>query len=158
MKKMIALIIIFVFSITGCSTLGGLKTVDPNYQAYTATIQAQLTAAQKPLVDIKVDKDGRISAITMNQPPRHIAVEQKNPHPVWGVTTSLIRACGVVGGIWATGEALEGVIEAASGNTTNMNSFNNNSENAGSIDSTSDYATQRTETSTATADVTATSE
>lgn len=138
MKKFIALMTLCSFVLMGCASFGGAKVVDPDYQAYATAIQAQLTAAQKPLVDIKVDADGRISAITMNQPPRYIQVEQKRPHPVWAVTSSLVRVAGVVGGIWATGEALEGVISASTGTSTYTNSANNNSGNEGSI--TTDYA------------------
>lgn len=138
MKKLISLVVLCIFIVTtGCASFGGAKAIDPDYAAYTATVQAQLTAAQKPLVDIKVDADGRISAIVMNQPPKYIQVEQKNPHPAWRVAGSLVRVCGIVGGIWATGEALEGVLGASSGTSTYINSANNNSENTGTI--TSDY-------------------
>lgn len=138
MKRLISLVVLFMFAFTtGCASFGGAEVIDPDYAAYTATVQSQLTASQKPLVDIKVDSDGRISAITMNQPPRYIQVEQKRPHPVWKAIETTMRVVAPIGMIWATFDGAAELVSASGGTTTNINSGNDNSKNSGSI--ASDY-------------------
>ena len=134
--KQLAILMIFIFTIVtttvGC---GGKNVVNPDYLAYTQALQAQFLASKEPLVSIEVDTDGKIAGVIVNQPMRNIVVQQKAPHPGWGVFSGVVRMCGVVGSIWATGDAISGIIEAGSGTNTYINSANNNSENSGSIDS-----------------------
>ena len=101
----------------GCSTA---RTLDPNYAAYQ---QAML--AQPALVEIVWTEDGqRMQSLKVNP---QVNIQQKQPdapHPGWAVANSLIRVGGIVGGIWAGGQALEGVIEAGNGATSISNSYN----------------------------------
>lgn len=133
MKKL-AILMAFIFivatSTMGCST----KNINPDYLAYTQTLQSQFKASQSPLVSIEVDVDGKIAGVIVNQPMRQVTVQQKLPHPGWGAFSGVIRMCGVVGSIWATGDAISSIVDAGSGPTTYINSGNNNSGNSGSID------------------------
>lgn len=135
MKKIYLLIIILLFGI-GCA--GTPKTLDPNYQAYQ---QAML--AQKPLVSIEWSEDGsRIKKLDVNP---QVNIQQKAPdapHPAWAMANSLIRVGGIVGGIWAGGQALEGVIEASRGNYAN--SFNTSSQYNSSTSNNSSVSSSET--------------
>jgi len=103
------LAIFLVLMTVGCAS--SPKTLDPNYAAYQ---QAKLT--QPSLVDIKWSDDGqRIKQLTVNAP---MDIQQKQPdapHPAWAVVNGLVRVGGIVGGIWAAGDAMEGVIGASRG-------------------------------------------
>jgi len=101
----------------GCSTV---KTLDPNYQAYQ---QAMMT--QPPLVEIEWTEDGqRMKKLKVN-PQMNIQQKQPEaPHPAWGLATSVVRGLTLVGGIYAGGDALEGVLEAGRGTTTITGSYN----------------------------------
>lgn len=132
MKKiaMFTALMFFVVSIsTGCS----VKAVDPNYMAYTQTLQAQFVANKEPLVSIEVDVDGKIAGIIVNQPVKQLDVEQKNPHPVWMVASGVVKMVGIVGSIWATGDAISDIVDASSGATTYTNSGTDNSGNSGEL-------------------------
>lgn len=67
-------------------------------------------------MDIKWSDDGqRIKQLTVNAP---MDIQQKQPdapHPAWAVVNGLVRVGGIVGGIWAAGDAMEGVIGASRG-------------------------------------------
>lgn len=108
----VLLTIFLVVMTMGCAS--SPKTLNPNYAAYQ---QAKLT--QPALVDIRWSDDGqRIKQLTVNAP---MDIQQKQPdapHPAWGVVNSLVRVGGIVGGIWAAGDAMEGVIGASRGSYT----------------------------------------
>ena len=110
-------ILLALSMVFGCSTV---KTLDPNYAAYQ---QAML--AQPALVEIAWTEDGqRMKSLKVNP---QVNVQQKqpdSPHPAWSVVNSLVRVGGIVGGIWAGGQALEGVIEAGNGATSISGSYN----------------------------------
>lgn len=146
MKTWIALIGICVAVIMSSGCASTVKTVDPNYQAYQ---QAKLT--QPALVSIKWSEDGQhIKELTVNAP---MDIQQKAPdapHPAWAVVNSLVRAGGIVGGIWAGGEALEGVIEAGRGTTSISGSYNQPGGNMASGDMSIPTTTTNTETITGT--------
>ena len=72
----------------GCAT-----TQNPNYMAYIA-------AAQRPLVQVDVDEQGRVKSFTVGNP----FVQQEKDHPGWRVADRAVGVVGVVGGIWAAGE------------------------------------------------------
>jgi len=111
MKKLI-LIICMVVLVTGCSTAP--KALDPNYAAYQQAI-----LADKPLVSITWDATGqKMQSLTVNQP---IRIEQKQPdapHPAWQTLSTAIRATGMVFGIVAAGDALEGLAGSVQGNSS----------------------------------------
>ena len=101
-----------ILTTTGCAP----KTADPNYIAYLNTVKAK---KQQPLVKIEAlpgkqitglksitlyAGGGNAGAVQMYRPPA--------PHPVWGVLSGAIKVAGVVGSIWATGEAFKGVANA----------------------------------------------
>lgn len=144
MKKLMILTMCFMFFTSGCTSLMGERVIDPDYAAYTVAVQAQIQAERKPLVEFKVDDEGRLSDLAVYAQPRHIAIQQKNPHPVYKLLGIGLRYAGYVGMIWQTGEAVESIVEASSG--TAMNSYNNNAGNEGTISSQADYAASKTET------------
>ena len=127
----------------GCSTV---RTLDPNYAAYQ---QAKIT--QPALVEITWSDDGhRMQSLRVNAP---MDIQQKvpdAPHPAWSVVNSLVRVGGVVGGIWAGGQALEGVIEAGNGATSIANSYNQPGGNmaGGDVSIPTTTTTETTETIT----------
>lgn len=137
------LLLCVVLLSTGCAMFRD-REIDPDYQAYTETIKAQLIADRKPLVEIGIGEDSKISSIVINQPPRYVAIEQKNPHPIYGLCAVGLKYAGYASMIWVTGDAIAEIADSVQG--TNINSFNNNSRNAGVIDLQGDYATTRTET------------
>ena len=146
MKKLMVVIIGFLFlGTTGCASLIGPKTVDPNYAAYERIMIAQFEADRQPLLDLELDPEGKVTNIQMFPQPRHIKVEQKRVNPFFRLAEVALRYLGYVGIVWQTGDALESIVEASKGNTTNMNSFNNNSENSGSIESITDYSDAKTD-------------
>jgi hypothetical protein len=129
MKKLI-LVIILSLSI-GCAS--GPKPLDPNYQIYQQAI-----ANQKPLVSIEWSEDGsRIKKLDVNP---QVNIQQKvpdAPHPAWAIANNLIKVGGVVGGIWAGGQALEGIVEASRGTTVIDGSYNTSSTYSSSSSSNS---------------------
>lgn len=153
MKKLIVVMMCFLFlGTTGCTTLMGEKVLDPNYAAYERIMIAQFEAERQPLLDLALGPDGRVENVQMFPQPRHIKIEQKKASPFFRLAEVALRYLGYVGIVWQTGEAIEGIVDASQGDTTYINSANNNSENAGSIDLQGDYATSRTETFEATAE------
>lgn len=158
MKKLITLItlLVFMMSISGCATLGfGDKVADPDYAAYAQAMQVQFAATRAPLVDIAFDEEGKVIGIVVNQPVELIDIQQKKDHPGWRTATALIKGVTVVGSIMAVGGAMKDVAEASSGDTTYINSANNNSANEGTISTTSelDYSDDNSETITGEASV-----
>ena len=145
MKKLIALIVLNIF-LTGCMTLGGPKEADPNHALYISAVIKQIEAERKPLIEFSIDSEGRMTDFACYAQPEHVEIKQKGPHPFFRLAEVGLKYFGWIGLAWQTGEALEGIIEASTGNVTNMNSYNNNSKNAGIITTTSDYATTKTET------------
>lgn len=145
MKKLISVIICFVF-LTGCASFGS----NQSYLRYLDAKRAQAQAERQPILDLQLDENGRIKGIKMYPQPVPIRIEQENPHPIYAVVGGALKVIGLVGAIWQTGEAIEGIVEASSGNSTYMNSYNNNSENSGSIDTVTDYSDAKTDTLTTT--------
>lgn len=111
--KTILLIVVSMMLVGGCASAP--KPVDPNYQNYLSSI--------KPMVAIEWSEDGtRIKKLEVNP-----AVQQRQPdapHPAWSTVNRLISAVGIVGGIWAFGQAQEGIIESGRGTTTIEGSYN----------------------------------
>lgn len=145
MRKSVILITSLMFFISSCSLFKS-PALDPNYAAYERIMVARFVAERKPLVEFDIDKDGRMSNFAMYPPAPQIKVEQKRPSAWFKLAEVTMRYLGYVGIIWQTGEAIEGIVDASQGDTTYINSANNNSENAGSIDLQGDYATTKTET------------
>ena len=74
---------------------------------------------QKPLVSIEWSADGtRIAKLEVNPQISIQQIQPEAPHPAWKVADSLIRVGGLVGGIWAGGQAIEGIVESSRGITT----------------------------------------
>lgn len=138
MKKLIVLIIISIFWITGCAG-------NDSYVRYLATTEHQINAERKPLLDLTLDKDARITNIKMYPAPRYIKIEQEKDHPIYALGGALVRVCGIVGSIFVAGEAIEGIVEASTGNVVYSNSYNNNAENAGTIGLETDYSDSKTD-------------
>ena len=141
--KIFGIMLLLAIGSGGCASAP--KSIDPNYQAYQ---QAMIT--QKPLVEIAWSADGqRMTSLKVNP---QMSIQQKQPdapHPAWSVANSLIRVGGIVGGIWAGGQALEGVIEAGNGATSIANSYNQPGGNlAGGDVSIPTTVTTTTETTT----------
>ena len=143
MMKITVLIMIIGTLIIGCA---GPKVQDPNYALYQ-----QAMKEQPPLVDIKWSEDGqRIKQLTVN-PQMNIQQKQPDaPHPAWAVVNSFVRAAGIVGGIWAGGQAIEGIVEAGRGTTIIEGSYNSPGENmaGGNIDIPTTTTTITTTTDT----------
>lgn len=95
----------------GCATTHQL---DPNYQA-----MLNAYATQGDLLSITCPEGGCVFTSLKVRAPQMIPQRQADPpHPAWRVADSLIRAGGVVGGIWAAGNALEGIVGASRGYTS----------------------------------------
>lgn len=146
MKKPVFLILVLciTFLISGCAT--SRFGSNESYLKYVEGQVAVAEAERKPLLDLTLDDTGRVASIQMYPQPVHVKIEQEKDHPVYAVVGGIVRVFGLVGAIWQTGEAIEGIVEASSGDVTHINSANNNSENAGSLDLQGDYATTKTET------------
>jgi hypothetical protein len=116
--KIFGIMLLLAIGSGGCASAP--KSIDPNYAAYQ-----QAKVAQPALVEITWSDDGqRIQTLRVNAP---MDIQQKTPdapHPAWSVVNSLVRVGGIVGGIWAGGQALEGVIEAGNGATSISGSYN----------------------------------
>jgi hypothetical protein len=128
-KKLTAILCIFsLVAVTGCATRGA-QTVDANYSAYLAALQAQFVKEEKPMVDLELHDDGKVKGLKVWREPKFMPVEQKRPdppHPGWATLNGLIRVGGIIGGIWAAGDALEGVLDSVNhgGTTNNFGSYN----------------------------------
>ena len=120
--------IVLVLSVISCA---GNPVNGEHYMAYLMTIESQekARATAKPLVDLKLDGSGRLQAIAMSQPMVHREVKEFKPmgdptSMAWARTTErLIGLTGILGGIYLTGQALEGIVDSV-GSTTYTNSFN----------------------------------
>ena len=128
MKKISILLTLSVFVIVGCAG----TQANPDYQAYVQAIQSQANAQQKSLTEIEVDSSGKISKIVLNQPYQVIPVQQKMPHPMYGLVGTGLQVLAPIGYIWAAGGALEKVLEAGNGSTSIVNS-GANSGNSGTV-------------------------
>ena len=132
-KKVLSMIVCVAFVgmlFGGCA---GNRMLDPNYLAYVQTVQNQqnLQAQQPPLVDLKVDDEGKIEGLKVFVPPEKITPQQyRRPaaHPAWKLAGKALGVVGTLGGIYLAGQALEGILEAGTGNTTN-NSWGDGSGN-----------------------------
>lgn len=101
-----------VFLAAGCASTG--QAPDPNYSAMLQAYQSQ-----PPLVEMTCPDGGCVFKSLKVSSPQSIPQRQPDaPHPAWSALNGLIRVGGVVGGIWAAGDALEGIIEAGRGIST----------------------------------------
>jgi hypothetical protein len=146
MKTLIKIfgIIIILSMVFGCSTV---RTLDPNYEAYKQAI-----LSQKPLVLIEWSPDGlRMSKLEVN-PAINIQQRQPDPpHPVWGTLNRVITVGGVIGGIWAYGQAQSDIIDSSQGATSISGSYNSPGGNmSGSDMNIPTTTTTNTETITGT--------
>ena len=126
MKKAIVLFILLVFS-TGCATQGA-------YIQYLDAKKAQVTAERKPLIDLTLTPDGKLAAIKMYPQPPQVDIQQEKDHPGYALAGAVVRIAGIIGSIFVAGEAIEGIVDASTGDSSYINSANNNSENTGTID------------------------
>lgn len=133
MKKLITSVIFLAFVLAGCAG-------NDSYVRYLDAKRHQVSAERKPLVDLTLDSNSRVSNIKFYPQPPMILIEQEKDHPGYALAGGVVRVLGVVGSIFVAGEAIEGIVEASTGNSTNMNSYNNNSENSGTIDAMTDYS------------------
>ena len=127
MKKLIILLTVSAFLSMSCATQGA-------YIQYLDAKKAQISAERKPLIELSLDKDGKLASLAVYPAPQQIDIQQERDHPGYAVVSGLIKVVGVVGSIFVAGEAIEGIVSASTGTNTNINSLNNNSENAGTID------------------------
>jgi hypothetical protein len=106
--------------------------VNPDYAAYTETIKAYAQREVKPLVDVKIGADGKITGFAMYPQPKMPNVQQARPHPGWALAGGALRMAGIFGSIWVAGHTLENIIDSVSQNTGNsINIGDNNSWEAG---------------------------
>jgi len=127
MRKFIALLTLSAFVLCSCAT-------PQAYNSYLDAKKAQIAAERKPLIEIALDKDGKLASLAVYPAPQQIDIQQEWDHPGYAVVSGLIRVAGVVGSIFVAGQAIEGIVDASTGTTTNINSSNNNSANTGAID------------------------
>jgi hypothetical protein len=129
MRKWIASVVLVAFcfvTFTGCAGTQN-KAADPNYALYVEAMRLQAAQKQEPLMKMELWDDGSVKSLSVAVPKDPIRVEQRKstPHPGWAVLNGLIRVGGIVGGIWATGNALEGLVSAGNAaNVTNIGSGN----------------------------------
>jgi hypothetical protein len=117
------------FGFVGCAS-NGPRQIDPNYSAYVAAMQAQVMREEKPMVKFDMTDDGKLKGLEVYAPRQIVPIQQKRPdapHPGWAVANGLVRAATIVGGIWAAGDAMQGILGAASGGGTYIGSNNTNS-------------------------------
>ena len=144
MRKTLALITLLAFLSMGCATSGA-------YNNYLDAKKAQIAAERKPLIELALDKDGKLTSLAVYPAPQQIDIQQEKDHPGYAVASGFIKMAGIVGSIFMIGDAMEGIVSSSTGTSTNINSLNNNSENAGSIDQSygiTDTVTTTTDNST----------
>lgn len=139
MKKSIIIVMLLTFGTFGCAG-------NDSYVRYLDAKRHQVSAKRMPLVDLTLDRDSRVSNIKFYPQPPMIVIEQEKDHPGYALAGGVVRVLGVVGSIFVAGEAIEGIVEASTGNTTNMGSFNDNSRNEGTIETTLDYSDSKVDT------------
>jgi len=127
MRKAITLIVLVAFLSMGCATNGA-------YNNYLDAKKAQISAERKPLIELSLDKDGKLASLAVYPAPQQIEIQQEKDHAGYAVASGLIKMAGIVGSIFMIGSAMENVVSAAQGNNTNINSANDNGSNAGTID------------------------
>lgn len=140
-KVCVALVLsLFVLTgFTGCAARQA-QTLDANYAAYVAALQAYANKEHKPMLDLELDEEGKVKGLKVWKEPPPLNIQQVKdsaPHPGWKVLNSLVRVGGVVGGIWAAGDAMEGIISAipAGGNNYTFGSNNGGDGSATLTDS-----------------------
>jgi len=106
------LIVLSLIMITGCAT--SRTTPDPDYLLYQEAMKNQ-----KPLVSIEWNEDMTKMKKLDIYPQLNIQQRQQSaPNPIWGVISTAIRTTGMVFGIVAAGDALEGLAGAVQGNSS----------------------------------------
>jgi len=144
MKKIFSLITLLAFLSMGCAT-------PLAYTQYLDAKKTQIAAERKPLIELTLDKDGKLASLAVYPAPQQIDIQQEKDHPGYAVANSLIKMSGFVAGIFAIGNVVEKVGDAAQGTTTNINSANDNSSNTGNLDQSygiTDTVTTTTDNST----------
>ena len=144
MKKIFSLITMLAFFSMGCAT-------PQAYNSYLDAKKAQIAAERKPLIELALDKDGKLASLAVYPAPQQIDIQQERDHPGYAVVSGLIKVAGVVGSIFVAGQAIEGIVDASSGNSTYINSANDNSSNTGNLDQSygiTDTVTTTTDNST----------
>jgi len=112
-KRLVVLMIITAFfslPFYGC----GSRRVDANYAAYMETYKAFAAKEQKPLVDVQVDKDGKIKGFKMYERQQIPRIQQKQMSPAWRLVGGALKIAGVFGSIWAVGHSLDNIVESVS--------------------------------------------
>jgi len=127
MRKAITLIVLVAFLSMGCATNGA-------YNNYLDAKKAQISAERKPLIELSLDKDGKLASLAVYPAPQQIDIQQEVPHAGWQAFNGVVKIFGIFGAIWATGDAISSIVDSSTGTNTNINSLNNNSDNAGAID------------------------
>lgn len=121
------------------------------YQSYTNThmisAEGYYRAAEKPLVDISLPSPvaGQPYHIVLNREVKPMAPEQIKNSEWVGPVNGLISAAGMVGGIWAAGEAMSNVADS-SGHNSSVATETTTIDNAG--DGTVNYTGDTTTTTT----------
>jgi len=109
--------LILIAVLSGCA---GVQKTDPNYMLYQDAMRNQ-----RPLVSIEWSADGqKMTRLEVNPQVNLQQRQQDAPHPAWTTVNRLIGAAGIVGGIWATGQALEGIVKVGNGATYVDGSYN----------------------------------
>lgn len=150
MKTLLTLVLMLTM-LTGCAS-------QEAYQVYSDTHRASAEgyyrAAEKPLVDISLPSPDPTTPyhIVLNREVKPMAPEQIKNSEWTGPVNGLISAAGMVGGIWAAGDAMSKITDNAGHNTTTTNTSKDTSisnPGEGSVGYTGDTTTTNTTTSTA---------
>jgi hypothetical protein len=148
----ICLYIFVVLFFSGCASTDA-------YQSYVAThtisSAGYYEAAKQPLVDISLPSPDPLNPyhIVLNREVKPMAPEQIKDSEWTGPINGLISAAGMVGGIWAAGDAMGNIMENAGHNTTtNTETTTIDNEGDGTVSYTGDTTTT-TETTTVSTDM-----
>jgi len=140
--------LLLAIGLNGCASAP--KSIDPNYEAYK-----QAVLSQKPLVLIEWTPDGKSMTKLEINPAINIQQRQPDPpHPAWGTLNRVITVGGVIGGIWAYGQAQSDIIDSSQGMTSISGSYNSPGGNMSSGDMSIPTTTTTTTTTETTETIT----
>lgn len=136
----------------GCSWFQE-KDINPNYKAYVEAMKVQAERTHPPVLDLQLTPDGKIASIKVSLPQENVKIQQQviQYHPAWGIFGNVLS---VVGGIWAAGDAIKGIVAAGSGPV--IGSYNTSGDTTTATASGSYNVPTLTNTSTSTSMTTST--
>ena len=120
MKTLLTLVSMLVM-LTGCASEQAYQTYN---DAYRQNAIGYYEASSKPLVDITLPSPDKLNPyhIVVNREVKQMVPEQIKNSEWTGPLNGLISAAGMVGGIWAGGEALDKITKNSGSNSSYVNS------------------------------------